>query len=194
MEDRGIDGVPDQNRVAELEPELEVLLEAEAGLKHRRPGERSVELRNAGIGAVVEAAVDADRSVDSVHHPATVARKPPQAAEVEVERVEETDGGGARQPVDFELVATRSELAGEGAHELVSTPAGSWSKLVKDREIGSSSTRQQPVGFGSRTVGKPKTRAPGSPRKCASVHPEHASFDARRLTVPSRVVARSAAS
>ena len=73
----------------ELDPEPPVRLEAEPGLEHRRVRELGVHRGDPPVGAVVEAPVDADRPVDAVHHPHVVAREPPQAREVEVERVEE---------------------------------------------------------------------------------------------------------
>ena len=55
----------------ELQPQLAVLLEAVSGLEDRRVRELAVELEDALVGAVVEAAVDADRAVHAMHHPAT---------------------------------------------------------------------------------------------------------------------------
>ena len=47
MEDRRIDRVPDDHRLRELEPELAVLLEAQARLEHRRVRQIAVDLDDA---------------------------------------------------------------------------------------------------------------------------------------------------
>ena len=54
-----------------------MLLEAVAGLEHRRIGELAVRLGDPPVGAVVEAPVGADRPVHAVHHANPVA---PEAA------------------------------------------------------------------------------------------------------------------
>ncbi len=72
MEDRRVDGVVNHNRIAQLEAELAMLLQAVAGLQDRRVRQR-VDLDDPAIGAVVEAAVDADRAVHAVHHPHSLA-------------------------------------------------------------------------------------------------------------------------
>ena len=80
MEDRRIDGVVDHDRIAQLEPELAMLVEAVRGLQDRRVGELLVDLHDPAVGAVVEAAIRADRPVDPVHHAHAVAREPLAAA------------------------------------------------------------------------------------------------------------------
>jgi hypothetical protein len=54
-----------------------------------RVGELAVDLDDATVAAVVETAVDGDRPVDALHHPAVVPGEAPQPAEIEVERVVE---------------------------------------------------------------------------------------------------------
>ena len=61
-------------------PELGVLLEAVARLEHGRVRELGVDRGDPCIGSVVESAIRADRTVDSVHHPAVRAREPAQTA------------------------------------------------------------------------------------------------------------------
>src|SRR5712691_3075403 len=113
-----------------------MLLEAEAGLEHRRVGERSIELEDAAVGAVVEAAVDADRPVDAVHHADALPCKPTQARRVEVERVEEARSRLTRDAIRLDREAAPLELARQSANELV-TPTGRRRQvLVEDREVG----------------------------------------------------------
>ncbi len=78
----------DHDGIAELEAELAMLLEAVARLQDGRARE-PVDLDDAQVGAVVEAAIDADRPVDAMDHPHAVAREAAQAREVEVEGVVE---------------------------------------------------------------------------------------------------------
>ncbi len=80
MKDRRVDGVRDHDGVAQLDAELAVLLEAVLGLHDRRVRELAIDLGDARVGAVVEAAVDADRPVDAVHHASAVAREALAAA------------------------------------------------------------------------------------------------------------------
>ena len=75
VEDRGIGRVRDHDRLPQLQPQLAMLLEAIAGLEDRRVRQLAVELEDVAVGAVVEAAVDADRPVHAMHHPATRARR-----------------------------------------------------------------------------------------------------------------------
>ena len=85
-----------------------MLLEAVARLEHGGVGELAVELEDVPVGAVVEAAVDADRAVHAMHHPAAVAGEAAQAAVVEVERVEETDRRATGDAVHLHLEPSAS--------------------------------------------------------------------------------------
>ena len=95
MEDRRVDRIRDDDRLAQLEAELAMLRERELRLEDRRGRERGVDLGDPRVGAVVEPPVRADRPIDPMHHPRTPASEAPQATEVEVERVEEAHGRAA---------------------------------------------------------------------------------------------------
>src|SRR5437660_4642250 len=89
MKDRWIDGVVDHDRIAQLEPELLVLVEAVAGLQDGGGGELLVHLHDAAVSSVVETAVRSYRAVDPMHHADATAAKAPQPLLVEVEGIEE---------------------------------------------------------------------------------------------------------
>ena len=99
-------------------------LEAPAGLEDRGVRERVVDALDPPVGAVVPAAVDADRPVDAMHQPDVRAGEAAQAASIEVERVEEAGPGSAGDPVSLDGDAARLELAGESADELVAAARG----------------------------------------------------------------------
>jgi hypothetical protein len=101
-EDPRVDGVRDHDRLPELEAELAVLLQAEPRLEDGGVGQLQVDRCDAGVRAVVEAPVDADRAVDAVHHPAAATGEPPQTAEIEVEGVEEARRRTPREAVDLD--------------------------------------------------------------------------------------------
>ena len=113
-------------------------LEAEARLAHRRLRELGVHRRDPRVGAVVVAAVDADRPVDAVHHPDVVAGEPPQAVEVEVEGVEEAGARAAGDAVLLDVEAAAPELAFERAQELVAAAGRRRRELVEDGDVGAS--------------------------------------------------------
>ena len=95
VEDRRVDRVRDQMRLHELDAEIAVRVEAVPRLDDRRGRELGVDLGDALVGAVVEAAIRPDRAVHAVDEADVVARESAEAAEVEVERVDEADGGAA---------------------------------------------------------------------------------------------------
>jgi hypothetical protein len=84
-----VDGVGDQVRLHELDTQRPMRLEAVARLHDRRVGESRVELGDARVCAVVEAAVRSDRAVDTMDEAHVGARETTEAPEVEVERVDE---------------------------------------------------------------------------------------------------------
>src|SRR5512133_1068275 len=111
-----------------------MLLEDVTRLQDRRVRQR-VDLDDAAIGAVVEAAVDAERAVDPVHHAHTPARETPQPAEVEVERVVETRRGPARERVQLDVQPATAELTDEREQELVAAAVRRRVELVEDRDV-----------------------------------------------------------
>ena len=149
-------------RVAQLEPELEVLLEAEAGLEDRRVGELAVELGDPPIRSVVESAVRADWPVDAVHQPAVRASEAAEAAEVEVERVEEAGGRPAGDPVrlDVEPPVGSSPRA----------PAGTGGRLPREAARARGRARGRPAAP-ARRCGRPPcahgARGPRPTRRAA---------------------------
>ena len=113
------------NRLAQLEAELAVLRRARTrDWRIVASASVGVDLGDPRVRAVVEAAVDADRPVDAVHHARAATGEAPQALEVEVEGVEEAGGRRAGDPVLLDAEARRLELAHERPEELVPAPAG----------------------------------------------------------------------
>ncbi len=180
MEDRRVDGVGDDHRVAQLDPELAVLLEREPGLEDRRGGELGVDLRDPLVRAVVEAAVDADRAVDAVHHPRAAVREAPQAREVEVERVEQAGRRLGGDAVELDGDAARCELAREGPQELVATARGRRRELVKEREVGPALARADHVDLGSEATRRGARQAPRRSTGGAEASCRHAATHAER--------------
>ena len=134
-----------------------MLLEAVARLNDGRVGERSVQLENQAVGSVVEAAVDADRPVDAMHHAYVVARETAQPTCVEVERVEEARLRRARDAVRFESQTAACQLARQRTDELVASSGRRRHVLVEDREIRSVASRRHPVDVGAcRTKESPR--------------------------------------
>src|SRR6266508_1714274 len=127
-----------------------MLGEAELRLEDGRVGEL-VDRSDTAIGAVVEAAVDADRPVDTVHHAHLVAREPPQAAEVEVERVVEARRRPAREPVLLHGESTPFKLADEREQELVTAAVRRPVELVEHGDDAAEAARGDPVALGLRT-------------------------------------------
>ena len=111
MKDRRVDAVVNDDGIAQVQAELLVLRATPFGLEVRRVCEVVVELQDATIGAVVEAAVRGDRAVHAVHHPRSAADKAPQPSEVEVERVEEADRRRPRQAVHLHGEAAALQLS-----------------------------------------------------------------------------------
>ena len=145
MEDRGVDGVRNDRWVAELQPELSVLLERELRLQDRRVRELRVDPHDPLVGAVVEAAVDADRAVDAVHHPRPPAGEPMEPLEVEVERVEQARRRFVRDALPLDGEAAAFELAHERAQELVPAARGRRREFVEERQIGPPLARTEHV-------------------------------------------------
>ena len=148
MEDRGVDGVRDHDRVAELEPELAMLPERELRLEDRRGRELGIHIRDPRVCPVVEAPIHADRAIDPMHHARAAPSEPLQARDVEVERVEEAGLRLTGDPVQLDLETAAVELAHEGADELVAAARGRGSELVEDREISATAARAQHVELG----------------------------------------------
>ena len=122
VEDRRVGRVRDDDGLAQLEAELPVLVEAVARLEHGRVRVHAVEVGDVPVGAVVEAAVDADRPVDPVHHAAARAGEAAQPPVVEVERVEEAGRRPAGDPVDLDVEPAPPELAARALRGTGSRP------------------------------------------------------------------------
>jgi hypothetical protein len=170
MEDRGVDRVRDHDRVGEPVAELLMLLEAVPRLEDRRVRELAVELGDARVRPVVEAAVDADRPVDPMHHPAVDAREALEAGEVEVERVEETGSRPAGQTVELYLDPARVELAVERAQELMSASGGRRRELVEERRVRAAAARGEPGRLRARAAQDATADPPRDPRNGAKLH------------------------
>src|SRR5712691_13528494 len=63
MKDRRVDGVVNHDRMAQLEPELTVFVQAEAGLQDGRVREVAIDSGDPAVGSIVETSVHADRTV-----------------------------------------------------------------------------------------------------------------------------------
>src|SRR4029079_4546524 len=131
MEEIRIDRVVHDDRVEQVDAELVVLRAAELGLQDRDVGER-VDRRDATVGAVVEATVDAERAVHATHHPAVRAPKTLEAVEVEVERVVEARRGVAGDAVPLDVDAAALKLADQSEQELVPPAVGRDAELMED--------------------------------------------------------------
>ena len=176
MEDRRVDRIRDDDRLAQLEAELAMLGERELRLEDRRGRERGVDLGDPRVGAVVEPAVRADRPIDPVHHPRTPASEAPQATEVEVERVEEAHGRAAGDRPGLDHEPATLELVYECAEELVPSPSGRRRELVEEREVGAAAARAEQVELASRQAGRAarETRRPAK-------RPSHDGVSVRRF-------------
>ena len=161
VEDRRVDGVRDDDRLAQLEAELAVLRERELRLEDRRGRERGVDLGDPRVRAVVEPSVGADRPVDAVHHPRPAAREAPEPPEVEVERVEEAHGRTSGDRPDLDLEPATFELAHERAEELMPAPRGRRRELVEERDVGAAAPGAEEVDLG---VDERGDRTPFAPR------------------------------
>ena len=92
------------------------------------------------VGPVVEAAVGPDGAVDAVDEAHVLPGQPAEAAEVEVERVEETCRGPRRDAIELDDEAAALELRDECSEELVPS-AGRWRReLVEECEVGTTAT------------------------------------------------------
>ena len=159
MEDRRVDGVRDDDGVAELETELPVLLEAVARLQDGRVRQLAVQLHEPRVGAVVETAIGADRTIHAVDEAAFLACEAPESREVEVEGVEETGGRAAGHPVLLDVETTALELESKRPQELVPSAGRGGLEVVEEREIGSAPARADPVVLRAR----PRAHAPAGP-------------------------------
>ncbi len=161
VEDRRVDGVRDDDGVAELEAELAVLLEAVARLEDGRVRQLAVQLHEPRVGAVVETAIGADRTVHTVDQPALVACEASESREVEVEGVEETGGRAAGHPVLLDVETTALELESKRPQELMASAGRRRLEVVEEREIGPAPTRGEPVGLGAHS--RTSSARPGAP-------------------------------
>src|SRR5436190_7943716 len=149
MEDRRIGRVRDHDRRSEVETELRMLVEAELRLEDRGVRERAVQLADASVGAVVEAAIGRDRSIHSVHHPNVVARETEQPPRVEVERVEEACAGAARDPVRLDVEPASTELVRQRANELIAASRRWRCVVVEYRDVRAASPGRSPLHLGA---------------------------------------------
>ena len=85
MEDRWVDRVADHDGVTQLDPDSLMCLEAEQGLDDGGIGQFPVHRGDTVVCSVIAAAIDANGSVDSMHHPAVATRETPEPPEVKVE-------------------------------------------------------------------------------------------------------------
>ena len=69
-------------------------------------------------------------------HPRVAAREPPQAVEVEIERVEQTGRRAGGDPVLLDGQAARAQLARERPQELMPTAGGGRHELVEQGQVG----------------------------------------------------------
>src|SRR6266851_3194118 len=160
--DRRVDCVVDHDRSSQLESELAVLVEAVVGLQDGRVRELVVDGCDPPVGAVVEAAVDADGTVDAVHHAHAVARETAQSREVEIEGVEEAARCAPGEAVDLDTETAALELADKREQELVPAAVGRGPELVEDGQIRSTPAGAQPVGLRSATACKRPHRLSGA--------------------------------
>jgi len=102
-------GLRDDDRLPQFDPELAMGFEAVPRLQDRRVRELPVQLRDAAVGAVVGAAVEADRSVDAMHDPAP-ARRPA----LEQVRVQEDAPSAARNRAVADPQPAAMQLTSQG--------------------------------------------------------------------------------
>ena len=95
MENARVCRVVDHGRGGELKPKFLMFFEAVARLENRGVSEFAVDLEDLPVEFDPRAAVDADRAVDAVHHPATAAAETAQTGGIEIERIKETGAGRA---------------------------------------------------------------------------------------------------
>ena len=145
MKDRRVDGVRDDCRLAELETELAVLLEAVPRLEDRRLGEL-------GVHRSDRRSVPSSKPRYTPIGPSTrcTMRQSERAKRrsrcgVEVERVEETGRRLGGDPVQLDLEPRCSSSATKRTQELMTAAGRRRRELVEEREVGSSATRAEPV-------------------------------------------------
>ena len=176
VEDRRVDCVRDDNRLAQLEAELTVFRERELRLEDRRGRQCSVDLGDPRVRAVVEPSVGADRPVDAVHHPRPTAREAPEPPEVEVERVEEAHGRPSGDRPELDLEPATFELAHERAEELMPTPRGRRRELVEERDVGAAAAGAEEFDLGVDAPGDGASYPPQRARDASSAPRRHANL------------------
>ena len=150
-----------------------MLLEREAGLEDRRGRELGVDLRDPLVGAVVEAAVDADRAVDAVHHPRAARREPPQPRKSKLNELKRQAGVPPEMRFSSTASPRRLELARERTEELVPAARGRRRELVEERQVGACRARvRSQVDFGA--------DPPASGAACSGAPRARCSWAARR--------------
>src|SRR4029079_9517150 len=115
-----------------------------------RVRESRIELGDARVCAVVEAAVRPDRTVDTMDQAHVGAHETTEAPEVEVERVHEAHRRPRRDLVELDRQVAPLELREERAEELVAPAGRWWHELMEECEIRPSvpSPRPPDVGLG----------------------------------------------
>ena len=180
MEQRGVDRVGDEPRIGEVDPESAMRFEAVPRLDDRRVRELAVDLGDPRVGSVVEATVGPDRPVDAMDEAHVVAGESAEAAEVEVERVEEARRRPCRDAIELDGEAAPLELRDERAEELVPSARRRRCELVEEREVGtrrvSGSGRGRPPFRARARQPRAARREPGRtrprsviPRPCSPV-------------------------
>ena len=149
MKDRRVDRVVDHDRDRAGRARARGACRGCTRLQDRRVGELAIDLDDPPVGAVVEAAIDADRPVDAMHHAHAVAREPPQPREVEVEGVEEAGRRPAGEPVrprrrDRGARARRTSAS----RNWLPPPYGGGANSWKTARSAAAAPRAQPVGLG----------------------------------------------
>jgi hypothetical protein len=172
VENRRVGRVRDHDGIDELDSHGSVGVEAEPGLEHRRVRELGVRLRDSSIGAIVEAAIEADRPVHAVHHADVRTHEAAQPAEVEVERVEQAALRLTRDPVLLDVQPATPELRLESAHELVSAARRGRHIRVEHRKVGAAVARRAEVALGADTRAQAVERRPRMDGRGARLGPE----------------------
>src|SRR5579884_55037 len=178
MEDARVAAVVDDVWIDELDPDLAVHVDRRVRDREGRVRELAVDRGDAGIGAVVEAAIESRHRADSVHHPCPAvraAREQPQPVEVEVERVEEACTGPWRQDVPLDAHAALLELADDCAERLARASRRRRLELVEEREVGAATPCRERVALDREapqpTPSRPSHAADALKRDAASTHP-----------------------
>src|SRR5262249_58613888 len=106
-----------------------------------------VDLDDATVGAVVEAAVHADRPVDAVHHPDAFVCETAEAREIEVEGVVEARRRSPGEAVDLNLEATSCELAAQREQKMISAAVRRHGEIVKECDVAARPPGARQVGL-----------------------------------------------